>query len=77
MDYEIRELGAFRIAGISRPFTTVNGENYKKIPEFWEELGSQKKVEEIMQSSDPAVLSKEPAWASAWSSTKARNSSIT
>jgi AraC family transcriptional regulator len=38
MDYTIIEKPAFDIIGRSRKFTTVNGENFIKIPQFWHEF---------------------------------------
>jgi|WetSurMetagenome_2_1015567.scaffolds.fasta_scaffold33002_3 AraC family transcriptional regulator len=37
MDYRIIEKPAFEIIGRSRKFRTVNGENFIKIPQFWQE----------------------------------------
>ena len=37
MDYKIIEKPAFEIIGRSRKFRTVNGENFIKIPQFWQE----------------------------------------
>jgi AraC family transcriptional regulator len=37
MDYRIIEKPAFDIIGRSRKFRTVNGENFIKIPQFWQE----------------------------------------
>ncbi len=37
MDYRIIEKPAFEIMGRSRKFRTVNGENFIKIPQFWQE----------------------------------------
>jgi AraC family transcriptional regulator len=38
MDYSIIEKPAFEILGRSRKFRTVNGENFIKIPQFWDEF---------------------------------------
>jgi AraC family transcriptional regulator len=38
MDYRIIEKPAFAILGRSRKFRTVNGENFIKIPQFWQEF---------------------------------------
>jgi AraC family transcriptional regulator len=38
MDYTIIEKPAFDILGRSRKFRTVNGENFIKIPQFWQEF---------------------------------------
>jgi AraC family transcriptional regulator len=37
MDYRVIEKPAFEILGRSRKFRTVNGENFIKIPQFWQE----------------------------------------
>ncbi|MCL2030998.1 MAG: AraC family transcriptional regulator [Oscillospiraceae bacterium] len=38
MNYRIEQRDAFTAAGVKRTFTTVNGENLKKIPQMWEDL---------------------------------------
>jgi AraC family transcriptional regulator len=38
MDYRIMEKPAFEILGRSRKFRTKNGENFIKIPQFWQEF---------------------------------------
>jgi AraC family transcriptional regulator len=38
MDYKIIEKPAFDIIARSRKFTTVQGENFIKIPQFWDEM---------------------------------------
>ncbi len=38
MDYKIIEKPAFDVVGKARKFTTVNGENFVKIPQFWDEF---------------------------------------
>ncbi len=38
MDYKIIEKPAFDVVGKSKEFTTVQGENFKKIPQFWDEF---------------------------------------
>lgn len=40
MDYQIIEKPAFDAVGKARKFTTVNGENLRKIPQFWQEFNS-------------------------------------
>lgn len=37
MDYEIRKMGNFKIAGHKRRFTSKDGKNYVDIPQFWQE----------------------------------------
>jgi AraC family transcriptional regulator len=38
MDYKIIEKPAFEIIAKARKFTTAQGENFIKIPQFWEEI---------------------------------------
>lgn len=38
MEYRIEEKGAFQVLGQCRTFSTKDGENFKRIPEFWEEI---------------------------------------
>ena len=49
MDYKITEKPAFDVVGKARRFTTANGENLVKIPQFWTEF---------IQSKDSEVLFK-------------------
>lgn len=38
MEYKIVQKEAFDVYGIERAFETANGENFKKIPAFWDEM---------------------------------------
>jgi AraC family transcriptional regulator len=42
MDYKITEKPAFDVVGKARRFTTANGENFVKIPQFWTEFAESK-----------------------------------
>ena len=58
MEYEIREVGSFKIAGEVRRFSTVNGENYKKIPLFFEEKDKDGTIKRMMKGTDGSGLMK-------------------
>lgn len=47
MDYKILEKPAFDVIGKAREFTTVGGENFIKIPQFWGEFVSSKEYQEL------------------------------
>lgn len=53
MDYEIRTLKEFTIAGEVRSFCTKDGENFIKIPQFWQEMDHKDKLGAIMPLADP------------------------
>lgn len=54
MDYEIRSMEGFTIAGECRKFTTRDGENFIKIPLFWKEMSENTgKMESIMKLAAP------------------------
>lgn len=38
MNYKIVNKDGFKVAGVSRHVTTKNGENFKVIPQFWDEI---------------------------------------
>ena len=48
MDYRIIEKPAFDVVGKARKFTTVNGENFRKIPQFWDEFIHDKNGEKVL-----------------------------
>ena len=48
MDYRIIEKPAFDVVGKARKFTTVNGENFIKIPQFWEEFVQDENGDKIL-----------------------------
>lgn len=47
MNYRIVEREGYKVAGISRKFTTLNGQNLKEIPEFWNSTYQDGTVEKI------------------------------
>jgi AraC family transcriptional regulator len=53
MDYEIKNLGEFTIAGEMRHFTSKGGKNLKEIPQFWQEVEASGKIDTIMSHADP------------------------
>jgi AraC family transcriptional regulator len=52
MEYEIREVGEFTIAGISRTFSAKDGSNYKDIPKYWDEMGAMGEIEKLHKKVD-------------------------
>jgi AraC family transcriptional regulator len=51
MDYKILEKPAFDVIGKARKFTTVNGENIVKIPQFWNEFANSKEFQTLAELS--------------------------
>lgn len=51
MNYRVQEMEGFRVVGIKESVTTVNGENYKIIPQMWADL-SRETCEQILALSD-------------------------
>lgn len=49
MDYKIIKKPAFDVVGKARKFTTVNGENFRKIPQFWNEFIEAKHYDALMK----------------------------
>jgi AraC family transcriptional regulator len=49
MDYKIIDKPAFDVIGKSRKFTTSQGENFVKIPQFWDEFIKNKYYESLMK----------------------------
>jgi len=49
MDYKIIERPAFEVVGKSRKSTTVNGENFIKLPQFWDEFIQAKHFDTLMK----------------------------
>ena len=47
MDYKILEKPAFDVIGKAGKFTTVNGENFVKIPQFWMEFVNSKEFQTL------------------------------
>ncbi len=48
MDYEIREVEEFIIAGEVRTFSTVDGQNFKEIPLFWKGICDNKDFQKFL-----------------------------
>ncbi|MFT4105064.1 MAG: AraC family transcriptional regulator [Lacrimispora sp.] len=57
MNYCVKELGEFRLVGFKERMPMENGENFKRIPQLWCEMGSQGKLEEMMKYNDREDLS--------------------
>ena len=51
MDYKLIEKPAFDVVGKARKFTTVQGENFIKIPQFWNEFMKDKSWDTLMKVS--------------------------
>ncbi len=57
MNYQIIDREAFELTGFKKRVTTKNNENFKIIPEFWEVLSKQGKVDKLYrQSADGDVI---------------------
>lgn len=57
MNYKIVEKEAFQVYGIEEVFETINGENLKKIPEFWLEKLSNNECAKLVKSAGyPSVV---------------------
>ncbi len=57
MNYQVVEKEAFKLTGYKRRVTTKNKENFKVIPEFWETLHKEGKVDQLFnQSQDGDVI---------------------
>ncbi|MBN1189037.1 MAG: AraC family transcriptional regulator [Dehalococcoidales bacterium] len=50
MDYRIVEKPAFEVVCRSRRFTTINGENFIKVPQFWDEFCEDRKGNEALMA---------------------------
>lgn len=49
MNYRIEEKPAFKMVGVSKDFSTVDGQNFVELPKFWEENFSNGKIQRIAQ----------------------------
>ncbi|MDS0524811.1 GyrI-like domain-containing protein [Clostridium sp. SHJSY1] len=49
MNYRIEQLKEFRLVGVSKPITTIDGENFKLIPKMWDEVCENKTDEKIIK----------------------------
>lgn len=56
MNYCVKELGEMRLVGFKERMSMSNGENFKRIPEFWNEAGPNGKFEEMMRFNDNKEL---------------------
>ena len=52
MNYRIEEFGEFRLVGYKERMSLKDGENFKRIPEFWNEVYHSGKSETMMQYND-------------------------
>lgn len=56
MKYRIEEQNKFRLAGVMKAITTINGENFKLIPQIWKDAwsdGTNKKIDSLGIKSNP------------------------
>ena len=58
MDYEIREIKEFEIAGDIQEVSTVNGQNYVDIPKFWKEINQKEDFNSLEKNIDANGLLK-------------------
>lgn len=56
MNYSIKELDEFRLIGYKERIKMENGENFRRIPQFWAEVYQQGKCEKMMQYNDNKEL---------------------
>ncbi|WP_425447333.1 AraC family transcriptional regulator [Dethiothermospora halolimnae] len=57
MDYKIVKKEGFKVVGVSRHYTTKNGENFREIPKFWCEMHENGIVEKLEKEvSDLGIL---------------------
>jgi AraC family transcriptional regulator len=52
IEYEIRGIGEFTIAGRVREFSAIDGQNYKDIPLFWKEQDDSGEIGKMTQMAD-------------------------
>ncbi|MBE5966098.1 MAG: AraC family transcriptional regulator [Lachnospiraceae bacterium] len=52
MNYRIEELNEFRFVGYKERVSNENGENFKRIPQFWDEVSTDGRCEKMMQYND-------------------------
>jgi AraC family transcriptional regulator len=52
MNYCVKELGEFRLVGIKERMTMDTGENFKRIPKFWNEFYNQSRCKEMLKFND-------------------------
>lgn len=51
MDCRIEQKPAFNVVGIKERISTIDGENFKRIPQFWEESAANGMVDQIAKMS--------------------------
>ena len=56
MNYCVKELGEFRLVGFKEKISMENGENFKRIPEFWNEVCRQGRYEKMLGYNDNKEL---------------------
>lgn len=56
MDYKIVEKEGFRVVGKALRVSTRDGENFRRIPEFWEECWQNGVCEQVLQLTSSSVL---------------------
>jgi len=56
MEYEIRAMGEFTLAGRVREFSAKNGQNYRDIPLFWKEQEDSGEIGRMLEKADRAGL---------------------
>ncbi len=52
MEYCIEEIKGFRAVGFKRRYNCTNGENFEKIPKFWQEVMENGSFNEVMSLMD-------------------------
>ena len=52
MNYRIEEFGQIRLIGWKEYMSMINGENFQRIPQFWQETYQSGKCEEMMKYND-------------------------
>ena len=52
MNYRIKEFEGFHLVGYKERVTTENGENFLRIPQFWDEVGLDGRYEKMIQYND-------------------------
>lgn len=56
MDYRIESKGSFTVYGIEEIFTSENGENFKEIPIFWEQVINDGRYERLAKSGSTDLI---------------------
>jgi len=56
MNYRIEEKGQFRLAGYKERIGMDNGENFRRVPRFWDEVMQSGKCEKMMKYNDNPEL---------------------